>query len=366
MANIVFTNNASGLLAASINASELTLQVASGFGALFPNPTGGQYFMAALVDASGNLEVVKCTGRATDVLTIVRGQEGSTAQSWTLTATRVELRLTKGTMEEFVQVNGDSMSGNLNMVTNELQNAELTGTTVVTGGQTVGTSIRGTLDDTSNEIDVPSGGGRATAGGAELVVDTDDIVALLDTAGIIILDSATVGVVIEGGAYLRVEGPTAANHMNVAHDDTDCNFTFPNTTEVNWDTTLNLAGSLKLSDNALERPLMVDYAVKHQAKTGTTTTTLNYTLGQSIALTLGAASITTLTLSNPPAAGIYGVYRIRIIQGSTARTINWPASVQWVGGVEPDLTTVSVNYLVYLETDDGGSTYLGTFGEAFS
>jgi len=58
MANIVFTNNASALLAASIVPADTTMQVAVGFGDLFPVVTAPQYAYATLEDNAGELEVV--------------------------------------------------------------------------------------------------------------------------------------------------------------------------------------------------------------------------------------------------------------------------------------------------------------------
>lgn len=107
MAKQLFSNNAGSMLAVSINAAALTLQVGGGHGALFPLPTGGDYFLVTLTDAAGNIEIVKCTARASDVLTIERAQEGTSAQSWTGAACRVELRNTAATLERFVQTDGD-------------------------------------------------------------------------------------------------------------------------------------------------------------------------------------------------------------------------------------------------------------------
>lgn len=183
MAKQVFSNNASSLLAASISPSDLTIQVASG--AAFPSPTGGDYFIAALVDADGDLELVKCTARSSDLLTVVRAQDGTTAQSWTLNVTRVELRLTAGTMGNFVQKAGDTMSGDLDFDDNEVQNARLTGDTVVVGGILVGSSLRGAEGDASNAIVVPGDGSRATAGGSRIVTEADSVMDRFPTGAVI-------------------------------------------------------------------------------------------------------------------------------------------------------------------------------------
>lgn len=179
MADIVYSNNASSLLAASISDSDTVVQVGASEGALFPSPGAGQYFKLVLVNALGDLEICHCTSRTGDLLTVTRGQEGTSAQAWTNGVTRCEIRVTAGTLQNLLQKTGDVMNGDLNMQDNELQNARLTGDTVVEGGQLVGTAIRGTEDDGSNEITVPSDGSRAKAGGSPLVVQGDNLMTLL-------------------------------------------------------------------------------------------------------------------------------------------------------------------------------------------
>lgn len=125
MAKQIFSNGASAELAVSVIAGDLTIQVQAGYGALFPSPSGGDWFMAVLEDANGNYEVVKCTARSTDLLTVVRGQEGTAAQAWTNTVTRVELRNTKGSMEQMLQRSGDTLGSDLNLGGFQLSNGSL-------------------------------------------------------------------------------------------------------------------------------------------------------------------------------------------------------------------------------------------------
>jgi hypothetical protein len=173
--NILFTNNASALLAASISSSDTTVQVASGFGALFPSPSGDEYFYATLVDDNGDIEIVKCTSRTGDNLTVERGQEGTTAQGFTLTVTRVELRLTAAGVGEFLQKNGGAMTGDLDMNENNLVDAILTGSaTSIQAGEVAGVPIRGATGVTGNQIVVPSNGtDNPTVGGVAVVLADD-------------------------------------------------------------------------------------------------------------------------------------------------------------------------------------------------
>lgn len=100
----LYTNNAVSTLVSSISDTALSLTVQSGNGALFPNPTGGDYFLVTLYTLSAgvesNHEIVKVTARSSDVFTIVRAQESTTARSWSA-GTPIELRLTAGSIAGF-------------------------------------------------------------------------------------------------------------------------------------------------------------------------------------------------------------------------------------------------------------------------
>jgi hypothetical protein len=101
----LFSNNASATLASSITSVATSITVTSGQGALFPAISGTGFYNATLTDSSNNLEIVKVTNRTTDVFTVVRAQEGTTAQAYT-TADKFELRLTAAILNNMVQLDG--------------------------------------------------------------------------------------------------------------------------------------------------------------------------------------------------------------------------------------------------------------------
>jgi hypothetical protein len=112
--NLKLTNNAATTLAAAISASDSSITLTSGGGALFPALAAGEYFFATLVNASNSLEVVKVTGRAGDVLAVVRGQDNTTARAYTA-GDKVELRLVAAVFSEMIQRDGSvAMTANLN------------------------------------------------------------------------------------------------------------------------------------------------------------------------------------------------------------------------------------------------------------
>ena len=101
---LLFANQASTTLAGTLNTSATTVSVATGTGAEFPTPSGGQYFVLVL-SKSGNsaiYEVCHCTGVSGDNLTIVRAQEGTVGQSWAVGDIAANL-VTAGTMQYLPQ-----------------------------------------------------------------------------------------------------------------------------------------------------------------------------------------------------------------------------------------------------------------------
>ena len=74
----------------------------------------------------------------------------------------------------------------------------------------------------------------------------------------------------------------------------------------------------------------------------------------------------TYTFSNPAAAGRASCFILKVIQDSSARTITWPASVDWAAATAPTLTATNNGVDVFaFVTIDGGTTYYGfTLGQA--
>lgn len=82
---LLFANNTQTTLAAGISSTATSITLATGSGALYPNPTSGsQYFVATMnsVTVPGLLEVIWVTARSGDTLTVVRAQEGTSASGF--------------------------------------------------------------------------------------------------------------------------------------------------------------------------------------------------------------------------------------------------------------------------------------------
>ena len=73
-----------------------------------------------------------------------------------------------------------------------------------------------------------------------------------------------------------------------------------------------------------------------------------------------AVENTVFSFTNPDATGKRCSFELYFTQAASAKTVAWPASVDWPNGVVPDLTTNSeVDILVFV-TIDGGTTWYGS------
>lgn len=108
MANTLelYANNARTTLSGSLTNVVTSVVLQSGAGALFPSPNNllGQFAKATIQDAATGLrnEIVYITARTGDILTVLRGQDGTTAQTWSAGDTVFE-GVTAATLASFVQ-----------------------------------------------------------------------------------------------------------------------------------------------------------------------------------------------------------------------------------------------------------------------
>lgn len=109
--NLLFANNASSRLYADIDAVTTSIRVKAGDGDKFPVPTGGKIFTVTIEDRrSGQVEICNCTARSGDIMTVVRGREGTIAQAFLVDAT-VSNRLTAMTMDTLMNSGGAGPPG---------------------------------------------------------------------------------------------------------------------------------------------------------------------------------------------------------------------------------------------------------------
>ena len=95
--------------------------------------------------------------------------------------------------------------------------------------------------------------------------------------------------------------------------------------------------------------------------------TLNCRDGNDFTLTL-TESVTSMTISNPPASGRDFTFSMKVVQDASASgyTVTWPSSIKWqkitgaAAGTPPTLTdsASAVDYFVFI-TNDGGTNFYG-------
>lgn len=149
-------------------------------------------------------------------------------------------------------------------------------------------------------------------------------------------------------------------------EDSASGTTYPNSNAMSFSTGLN---------NDLNERLRITSAGVVEFKAGITEDAVTLT-GTSTTIDLATATNfvhdltgnTTYTFSNPASTGNATAFTLKIIQDSTARTITWPASVDWAGGTAPTLTATNNGVDVFVfYTIDGGTTYYGfTAGQAMA
>jgi len=205
------SNNAISRLASAITAGATSISVASGEGAKFPTLGAGDYFPATLSKADGSYEIVNVTARSGDTLTATRGQEGTTALSFSA-GTLIELRLTAATVED------------INTWTQSIYVDPATGITTIDGtiiptSKTllVSTDIGATVQAYDADLTTLGAGGSSARSFLGLAIGTDVQAydaQLADVAGLTPTDN---GVIIGNGANFVVEsGATLRTSLGLA------------------------------------------------------------------------------------------------------------------------------------------------------
>ncbi|WP_233867051.1 hypothetical protein [Paraburkholderia adhaesiva] len=76
-------------------------------------------------------------------------------------------------------------------------------------------------------------------------------------------------------------------------------------------------------------------------------------------LPVAASTSTTLSITNPPAAGVLAEF-VLVVHNSASSAITWPSTIKWPQGIAPSLSGAAGKldtFIIY--TQDGGATYCG-------
>lgn len=227
----VASNKASSTLAANINTTATSITVATGEGARFPSPTGGDYTLVTLQNASGQREIVCIVGRSTDVLTVgipgsaaanVAGRNyesiyGMTAASWVI-GDAISVRPTASLVEDGVAGLAAAVAAQADATTAIADAATAQATAdaalpkaggTMTGNITMGVGTKliyeGTTDD-AFELTVDPG--DPTADRTQTYPDMSGVIAV-QARGADIASASTINLATATGDIVDVTGTTA-------------------------------------------------------------------------------------------------------------------------------------------------------------
>lgn len=314
---VLYTNNASTTLSAGINSAVTSLSVASGAGALFPNPTAGDVFYATLANSAGNIEIVLVTARSADTFTIVRGIDGTTARAW-LAGDSVEIRVTRAML--------DDLKVDVRTVLLGLANT-------FTGAVTAPSFIPSGSSAPANGLFLPAANsvGIATGSVERVRVDGNGLTLATDVSGKVVMGRFSVSLTdayfalgTGGAGYVWQDAGGATNLMR-----------------------LSGAGVLAMQAGSLQ-----------ERRVAIAASNIDLALGNWFTRTISGA--TTLTVSNTPAAGTTAAFVLDLTNGGSA-TVQWSfngAVPKFAGGAAPTLTTSGRDVLGFF-THDGGTTWTG-------
>ena len=130
------------------------------------------------------------------------------------------------------------------------------------------------------------------------------------------------------------------------------------TVEVSKTVTASAAGLVNHADYQVQRPYFLDIGetVNAIGGTGGGTQDIDVTVGNVVSATVDT-NANTFTFSNPSATGRSCTFTLLLTNGGS-QTVNWPASVDWVGGTAPSLTSSGLDAITFT-TVDAGTIWLG-------
>ena len=313
----LFTNNAKGRLQSAITDAQTTITLQTGQGALFPAPTGGDFFLATLfqygTDGEINHEIVRCTARSGDVFTVTRAQEGTSARAFDA-ASPIELRWTAACATGALQ-KADNLAGLAD-----------TATARTNLGVAIGTDVQ------AYDAGLQAIAGLTTAANRMIYTTAPDTYAVADltAAGRALLDDADAAAQRTTLGLGTMATETASNYAKKSADaDVDMNnYKF---TEIKT-ATFNSEVSASGTSGAV---------------------TCAFANGQKMKV-VPTEAITSFALSFP---GV-GHYQLRIAQGGTAYAVTWTFSGVTAYRIDATAPTVAANKSTFVNFFyDGTNAY---------
>ena len=146
---VKFANLASTTLASSLSNTATSISVTSS--SSFPTLGSGDYFYASIGEGAGS-EVVKVTGVSSDTFTVVRGQDGTSAQSWS-SGTVIALRVVAAALDDMAAAGDHASAGYITGYT--VTESDVTAhedALTIAYSQLTGTPTIPTLNDTLDSV----------------------------------------------------------------------------------------------------------------------------------------------------------------------------------------------------------------------
>lgn len=223
---------------------------------------------------------------------------------------------------------------------------------------TASATITGDLTVDSNTLHVDSTNDRVGIGTSSPAVKLDIVGENLMQQ----IRSST-----SNNAYARYQGASGTMNVGVVANNGYIGVITPNNLRFLTDSTERMRIDSSGNVDIMGELIAASYNETFAAVTSTAgAATIDCETGNVFAHTL--TENTTFTFSNPPATGTAYGFTLKVTQDSTARTITWPASVDWPAATAPTLSTGSgeVDVFVFM-TVDGGTTWYGfTAGQVLS
>jgi len=227
---------------------------------------------------------------------------------------------------------------------------------------------------TGSSINLYTNSGTVRISGTNLVNNTALVVnsgSITATNGIIATGSILVNGIVNATSFtgsLQGTATTASYVLNAVSSSFATSASFASTASFVNTLTQNVtvSGSIFLS-GSLNTPTFIDYEERFSTPgisiaPSPGVLTLNLANGNVFDVALNA-NITTLTISNPPAANNAGSFVLIFTADGTARVVSWGASILWPGGTAPTLTSTNGKKDVFgFISLNSGTNFMGFIG----
>ncbi|MCY0916246.1 hypothetical protein [Massilia antarctica] len=348
----IFTNNAESVLAVGITAAATSITVKAGEGALFPNPLDGDYFLITLLQRVGgiemNWEIVKCTARADDVLTIERYIEGSTPRPFNA-GDPVSLRLTAGAI---LPVYRGALTGPVNEAPTVPMVSSPSMAIAATGANTL--AVSGTAVITAFDAIAPGAIRRMTFTGAATFTYHPVSMRLIGGADIVTAPGDWAEWISLGGGSWQMMSYTRANGESVKP--------ISAATQATLDLKASLSGVETMSGKTLINPTVKNFIESTYAPAPGASFAVDLTNGTVQKFTTTAN--TTITLPASVAGKSFTV--IVAFGGAHTVTFSGGTALRWaMGGGVPNPTAQAGKVDIYVFLQDGTFTYAQDGGRNF-